>query len=324
MERFKLTIQYPESSIKYPAPSVEYRVMFAFLSKYKIIIILVCLCVISLILSWLTVDFKGRKGSDNIPFKYQFSSAFVAPVYFCSSIISVSLNKVAYMGSIFTSIFHRPAEADQIEILKNDIQDLELQLYEEKEKNRRLQELYEVYTKLRKSNPSFRLTAASVIGVEPTEWFRYLIIDKGREDGIDVDMAVITKTVITTDVKLLTGAIVGRIESVYSHSARVQLITDRLSVVAVNIQPLGDLVLMRGQSETENCVIDEVPSTTQDMLKRGDVVIVDERSTIFPPGMLVGRVSDIKRGIEFCPIEVEPAFKFRNLREVIVVLGTGY
>jgi len=96
-----------------------------------------------------------------------------------------------------------------------------------------------------------------------------------------------------------------------------------MSIVAVTIKSLGDLVLMRGKPENEGCGIDEIPSTAYDALTVGDVVTVDERSDIFPPGLLVGRVSRIKREIEFCPIEVEPAFNFRKLREVMVVVMGG-
>jgi cell shape-determining protein MreC len=95
-------------------------------------------------------------------------------------------------------------------------------------------------------------------------------------------------------------------------------------VVAVTIESLGDLVLLRGQPETENCVIDEIPSTTHDRLKKGDAVIVDERSSIFPPGMLIGRISSIEKGIHFCRIEVQTAFTFNRLREVMVILDTRW
>jgi len=155
---------------------------------------------------------------------------------------------------------------------------------------------------------------------------------------VDVDMAVITRPAYldylyagadseaasTTGTSYLAGAVVGRIVDVQPRSAKVQLITDRLSVVAVTIESLGDLVLLRGQPETENCVIDEIPSTTHDRLKKGDAVIVDERSSIFPPGMLIGRISSIEKGIHFCRIEVQPAFIFNRLREVMVILDTRW
>jgi len=140
-------------------------------------------------------------------------------------------------------------------------------------------------------------------------------------------MAVITRAVRPIDAGItrrvatarLPGAVVGKIESVQPDSAQVQLITDRLCVVACSIEPLEDLVLLRGQPENENCAIDEIPSTTHDLLYEGNAVVVDERSSIFPPGMMVGWISSIKKETHFCHIEVQPAFKFSRLREVLVV-----
>ena len=122
------------------------------------------------------------------------------------------------------------------------------------------------------------------------------------------------------DAEHLTGAVVGRIADVQARSARVQLITDRFSAVAVVIESVGDLVRLKGRPETENCLIDEIPSTTYDILKKGQAVLVDERSSIFPPGMLTGKISSIRKGIHFCYVEVQPAFRFGKLREVMVVL----
>ena len=302
--------------------------MFIFLGKYKNIIIFVCLCTVSLIISWLTVGsirtIESTAHASNSPFKSKFSVFFV-PIHFCSSIISSISAKFAHLGSIFTSICQKPLEKAQFQNLKNEVENLKYLLDVEKDRNRRLTELYEVYADLNeaaglKPATNFRLVPANVIAVEPTDWFRYLTIDKGTKSGVKVDMAVITRSNSLIGTPYLTGTIVGRIAEVQLHSAKVQLITDRLSVAAVSIESLGDLVLLRGQPENENCVIDEIPSTTHDILKKGDAVISDERSYIFPPGMLIGKISSIKKGLRFCRIEVQPYFKFNKLREVMVVL----
>lgn len=311
--------------------------MFVFFSRYKNVITFVCLCTISLILSWSTVTTESTAYASN-SLKHRLS-AFLAPIHFCSSVISAIWARVAYLVSMLVSIFQKPVEKAQLQNLKSEVENLKYQLDMEKDRSKRLEELYEVYTDLTGGSGSepdrrtgdvpgrpYRLVPAKVIAVEPTEWFRYLTIDKGRKDNVDVDMAVITRfdsEADAVDTPDLTGAVVGKIVDVQWHSARVQLITDRLSVVAVTIESLGDLVLLRGQPETENCAIDEIPSTAHDRLRKGDVVIVDERSSIFPPGMLVGKISSIREGIRFCPIEVQPAFKFSKLREVMVVLDTG-
>lgn len=323
--------------------------MFISLGKYKVIIIFVCLCIISLILSWSTVGKANAPALYNNSLKHNFSVLLI-PAYLCSSVISAISTRIIYLGSIFISICQRPVDKTQLESLESEVENLKQQLDAEIDRNKRLEELYKLYTNLSTGTTvrpnraptetgaaanaetdtsvgtrshNFKLALAEVIAVEPTDWFRYLTIDKGTSDGVGIDMAVITKPDSIIDTQHLTGAVVGRIADVKPHSASVQLITDRLSVVAVTIESLGDLVLLRGQPEAENCAIDEIPSTMYDVLTAnasGYKVISDERSSIFPPGMLVGEISSIKKGTHFCRVEVQPAFKFNKLREVMVVL----
>jgi hypothetical protein len=40
--------------------------------------------------------------------------------------------------------------------------------------------------------------------------------------------------------------------------------------------------------------------------------------------MLIGWITAIDKGIQFCHIEVQPAFKFSRLKDVLVVLNSGY
>ena len=298
--------------------------MFIFLSKHKSFVAFVSLCALSLVLSFLTAKSAQTTGSYGNSPKHRLSGLLV-PAYFLSSVISVASSKIVYLGSVLTSVYLKPAEKARLESLENEVESLKRQLDEEKERNRRLEGLYEVYANLTeegvlKSLDSLSLVPGRVIAVEPTDWFRYLTIDKGRKDGVKTDMAVITRPHSAVDPAHLTGAVVGRVVNVQYNSAKVRLVTDSSSVVAVTIDSLGDLVLLKGQPETKNCVIDEIPLTTYDMLKVGQTVVSDERSSIFPPGMLVGRISSIEKGIDFCRVEVHPASRFGQLREVMVIL----
>lgn len=306
--------------------------MSFFTAKYKNFIILICLCIISLILIWSYVpsrDVEAIRSIDNLnnPVKNALT-LFIIPNQIMELGTSYLIGKLIGAGHYIAGLFRKPIERDEFDALVSSIESLNLQLDEERRKNRELEQSWELSKGLKEADPAFIFIPARVIAVDPTDWFRYVTINKGRNQGIKVDMAVITQTMYpspkpTNTSKFVKGAIVGKIISIQSNSARVQLITDRLSVVAVTIGPQKDLALLRGRPENEDCTIEEVPSTTHDLLNYGDPVIVDERSSIFPPGLLVGWIKSIDKGVQFCHIEVQPAFKFSRLNNVLVVLNSG-
>ena len=75
----------------------------------------------------------------------------------------------------------------------------------------RLRELLE----LRQSVPLDTL-AALVVGRDGVPWFRTITLDKGEQDGVKLDAAVISAT-----------GVVGRVFAVGPHAARVQVLLDR-------------------------------------------------------------------------------------------------
>jgi len=302
-------------------------------NKYKSLITLVFLCVISLIFSWsyspkYEGDFSAINEIPSNPIKSSLS-LFIVPNQIMEHTISYISDKLVDAGGFIADLFRKPAEEEEFDALQHSLGSLNFQLEEERQKTKNLERLWRFRNSLTEVNPSFSFLPARIIAVEPTDWFRYITINKGRNQGIAVDMAVITQVMFPppksmTTTKLMTGAIVGKISSIQANTAKVQLITDRLSVVAVTIGPQRDLALLKGRPEKEDCTIEEVPSTTHDMLNQGDPVIVDDRSSIFPSGMLVGWITAIDKKLQFCHIEVKPAFKFSRLTDVIIVLNSGY
>ena len=307
------------------------NIMSIFSGKYKNLITLACLCIISLILSWSYVpdresETPAKPESNSVK---NALSLFIVPNQLIERGVSYIADELSDAWYFMAGVFQKPVKEEEFEALKSSLESLNLQLDEEIRKNRSLEQLWRFSRGLTEVNPAFRFVPARVIAVEPTDWFRYVTIDKGRNQDIRVDMAVITQVMYPppksmTTTRLMTGVIVGKVSSIQANSAKIQLITDRLSVVAVTIGPQKDLALLRGRPEHEDCTIEEVPSTTHDMLNVGDPVTVDERSSIFPPGMLIGWITAVDKRIQFCHIEVKPAFKFSRLKDVLVVMNSGH
>jgi rod shape-determining protein MreC len=148
--------------------------------------------------------------------------------------------------------------------------------------------------------------AAQVIGSSGTEQSRVIYIDKGSNDGIGQDMAVITP-----------DGVVGKIVRVLPSTAQVLLITDptwgvggileksRLQGIAKGTAA-GDLKLA-------NILADE-------KVELGEKVLTSGGDRIFPKGLPLATVSELlSREDLFLNIRLRPAANLNKLEEVLVV-----
>ena len=150
--------------------------------------------------------------------------------------------------------------------------------------------------------------AAQVVGLDPTGWFQSVVINKGTKSGIQLDMPVVN-----------ASGVVGRIVSVTPHYAKVLLVIDQNSAVDCLVQRSRDRGMVRGQS-VQVCRLDYMVKSGD--VKEGDVVITSGLGRVFPKGLPIGTVSNVKEGYGtlFKEIEVTPAVDFSKLEEVLVIL----
>jgi rod shape-determining protein MreC len=167
----------------------------------------------------------------------------------------------------------------------------------------RLQELLQF-----KQTISRPVLAAQVIGWDPTGWFKSIIIDKGRQTGLRLNMPVVN-----------ASGIVGRIVSVSPNYAKVLLIIDQNSAVDCLVQRSRDRGMVKGLS-AEVCQLDYMVKSSDVAI--GDMVVTSGQAGIFPKGLPVGRVLSVKdvAGELFKDIEIRPVVDFSKLEEVLVIL----
>lgn len=154
---------------------------------------------------------------------------------------------------------------------------------------------------------SSRTVAARVIAVDATSWFRTIEIDRGYEDGVTEGLPIVD-----------AAGVVGRVVRSTPHSARVLLITDASSAVAVLVQDQRIRGVCRGQGGA--LALDF--ALVQDEIQVGDGVVTSGLGGIFPKGLVIGYVKSVRReqfGL-FQTVEVEPAVDFEHLEEVLVLL----
>jgi rod shape-determining protein MreC len=147
---------------------------------------------------------------------------------------------------------------------------------------------------------------AQVIGSGGSDLSRIIYIDKGGNDGIKRDFAVIT-----------ANGIVGKVLEVFPSVSQVLLINDQTSGVGAMLEKSRLQGVLKGTPDGE-IVLQRVMS--DEKVVPGDVVLSSGGDRIFPKGLPVGTVSKVSPGHEmFLNIQVKPAADLSRLEEVLVV-----
>src|SRR5271165_6103694 len=147
---------------------------------------------------------------------------------------------------------------------------------------------------------------AQVIGSSGSDLSRSIYIDKGSNDGIAPDMAVIT-----------AGGIVGKVLRAYPSTSLVLLINDQTSGVGAMLEKSRLQGVLQGTANGE-VILERVMSDEQ--VTPGETVLSSGGDQIFPKGLPVGTVSKVSPGREmFLNIQIKPAADLSRLEEVLVI-----
>jgi rod shape-determining protein MreC len=148
--------------------------------------------------------------------------------------------------------------------------------------------------------------AAQVIGTSGSEQSRVLTIDKGSEDGIRTDMAVITPI-----------GIVGKIIEVSKTWSQVLPINDQFSGVGAALKDSRLQGILKG---AVNGATTLQYIMSDESVKPGEEIVTSGGDRIFPKGLPVGKVASVAPGKDlFLNIRVIPAARLDHIEEVLVV-----
>ncbi len=163
-----------------------------------------------------------------------------------------------------------------------------------------------------KEQTGYDHVAARVIGRDPSVWFNTVTIDRGSSSGVELNMPVVT-----------SGGIVGRIISLSPWTAQVMMITDEKAAAGAIVGQLGGsgaLGSVRG-SGTSGLIEMRYVSGLQ-KVEVGDYILTTGQDSIYPPGLSVGEVVQVKNGTatQSHEIFIKPGAKLDQLEEVAVLL----
>ena len=182
------------------------------------------------------------------------------------------------------------------------------------EKNNRLKEMELSNSRLLnllnfQKNQYDKVLAAEVISIDPSPWFKTVIINKGKVDGLEKEMPVV-----------VSEGIVGQITAVSAQYSRVLMIVDQNCAVDALVQRTRARGIIKGEL-SGTCFFDYVLHR-HDVLE-GDTVVSSGLDGVFPKGLRIGYVSEVIRGDAgvFQEVTVIPFVDFEKLEEVLVVLN---
>lgn len=195
------------------------------------------------------------------------------------------------------------------EQLRRRVAELETEVYQsraEHDENRRLKDLLGL-----KEQSQYGVIPASVIARDPSLWFNTVTINRGSSSGVELNMPVATP-----------GGIVGRVIATSPWTAQLMLITDEKSAAGAVVGQLGTsnaLGSIRGLGE--NGLLEMRYVSGLEEVKTGDYVVTTGQDGIYPQGLNVGEVVEVKSGSATTPhmIHIKPGARLDSLEEVAVL-----
>jgi rod shape-determining protein MreC len=221
--------------------------------------------------------------------------------------IQTAVSKVtSYGNSIWQKYVGLLDVRKENEMLRQELQQYKTANIEFREAlatNVRLRNLLE----LKESLPPPTLTA-EIVGKDPSLWFRTFTINRGNSDGVEKGMPVVT-----------VEGVVGQVLTSSPNYSKVLLATDPNSAIDVLTQKTRVHGIVKGTG-SDTFRLHYVLKSAE--VEKGDLVLTSGLGGIFPKGLPVGTVLDIKetrRGM-FQQIKIEPLVDFSQLEYLIVIM----
>jgi len=250
-----------------------------------------------------TLDFREGQGGP-IQRVQDVAMSVVAPLQ--SAVGSV----FRPVGNAFASISQIGGLRNQNAKLRNDIKQLQAQqsrFPEVLRENARLKALTQQKDWIK--GPT---VGARVIGVGPSNQEWTVFLDKGTQQGLKQDMAVVS-----------SEGLVGRLVLVGDSYSKVLLVIDPQHSVGARLTGSGETGVVSGRSD-EDMKFDLIDPATK--VAKGETVVTSGYDRgIYPPGIPIGRVSSFRTasdGLTKTAL-VRPFVKFSKLDVVWVVRDSG-
>lgn len=269
-----------------------------FFIRFKAIVALVCFtlfCLVSLFFqaSAFTLSVEGVGSAIMTPFQKGYHA---------------SQKGVHMLWAGFTELGKVREDLDQTRTKLRQMEGTADELSQIISENRKLRELLEMKPKV-----GYDCIPAVIISKDPDNWYRTIIINRGADDGVKVNMPVIAYNGETK-------AVVGKVSEVKGSVSRIIPVISDAMKMGVMLQDSHYPGLSVGYSSNSVfCRVDYISRSAQ--IKEGDVVVTSGQGGIFPPGLLVGNVQKLltSKTSSFQQIMVRPVINYDQVEQVYII-----
>jgi rod shape-determining protein MreC len=262
------------------------------------------LVVLALCIVVITLDFREQAGGP-LERARNFSLAIVAP-------IQRGLTTVTRpVGNFFSSLGDLTRLRSDNAKLRSEVSNLQSQIGEARSvvgENAQLRR--EMH--LSASYVTTRRVFAQVVGRVPSNYKWAVFLDKGTQDGVRPDMAVIN-----------ADGLVGKIVQATPHTSTVLLLIDPQAGAGARIEGIGDTGVIQGEGGSESLTLSFISPNAN--VAVGDTVITSGYDRgVFPPQIPIGTVNSVSvnRAQLEKAISVTPYVNFTSLDVVQVLVGS--
>ena len=244
------------------------------------------------------------------------TTAFDGPFHSAVGAVIVPFEKG--IGRVGEWLGNRREELERVTSLIEENRELREQVEALTEENTRLtQERYELnelrsLQSLSDEYEAYHKVGARIIASDGGNWFHSFVIDKGTNDGLEIDMNVIAD-----------GGLVGRISSIGPNWARVTSVISDGTHVSGQVLSTGDTLIVSGSLELYAEGLAEFSQLTDDeeQAQVGDKIVTSQISDKFLPGLLIGYIQTIRQDNNNLTRSgyLIPAVDFSHLSVVLVI-----
>lgn len=221
---------------------------------------------------------------------------------------------VNYVTTIFTNIEDIKNTYSENQLLREKLAQYKSLAYEVQELKKDNTELRETLKKT-ESIQDYNPIQATVMSRSPERWIEQVTINKGKQDGVKENMAVIT-----------AEGMVGKIQTVSQFTSTVKLLTgfDQFNRISATIsqEDSKDIfgLIEEFDDESNNLLFKIIEESNKD-IKKGELVVSSGMGGVFPAGLPIGTVKEVKPdqyGLTRTAL-IEPAADMYEISNVIVV-----